>query len=336
MGWLFGSSSSSKPTDSDPFRDLDPSLKEFLVKESPIKYRPAPTPPPPPPSQIVQPSTSQTQAREPSEPKAPSESLYPDGRYAHLWKSYRPLSEVENALKSDQEKLLDVLDGYKARRAQIGRAAVENCVEEQMRVMECYEHGNVKSMMIMCRPEKRAFERCYMMQSRFLKALGYLSSYDRPESVDEQIQMHADKMFHRMLDQEAAIEEAKAAGRPVPEFRSVLSPDQAPFPTVAPTATASVEASTDDDPQLSPATIRSLTPEAAAALRKRLKPLDAFGRDAEERSTMAELEAAAETSREVDKISDERKRKARAERGEADGGEKWGGWFEWLVKGPGK
>ena len=95
----------------------------------------------------------------------PPESLYPDGRYAHLWTSYKPLSVIEAESKSDQEKLLDVLEGYKDRKAQIGRAAVENCVEEQMTLNDCWDKGRWTDRMTMCRKENRAFERCYIMQS---------------------------------------------------------------------------------------------------------------------------------------------------------------------------
>ena len=95
----------------------------------------------------------------------PPESLYPDGRYAHVWRTYRPLSAIENESKSDQEKLTDVLEGYKARKAQIGRAAVENCVFEQIKLDECYTNGGVAARMTMCRKEARGFERCYLMQS---------------------------------------------------------------------------------------------------------------------------------------------------------------------------
>ncbi|KAL9102659.1 MAG: hypothetical protein Q9163_002212 [Psora crenata] len=332
MGWPWSATAASSGSgDGDPFRDLDPSLRDFLEKESPRKYKPAPAPPPLPPEGKAsqQPSASQTKNGDAPESRVPSESLFPDGRYAHLWKTYRPLSAVENETKSDQEKLLDVLEGYKTRKAQIGRAAVENCVEEQMSVRDCYENGSVSSRMMLCRGENRAFERCYVMQSRFLKALGYLNSYDRPESVDEQIQMRADTLYHRMLAQERAVEEAKAAGRPIPEFRSILSPDQRPLPTTTPT-----EASAGDIPQLSPATIRALTPEAAAALRERMKPLDAFGREAEERSTMAELQAAADASRRLNKVNDERRRKAKADRRGHDEEGNDTGWFEWLVRGP--
>lgn len=58
-----------------------------------------------------------------------------------------------------------MLDGYKQRKAQIGRAAVENCVEEHMAIDDCYDNGSYARTMAMCRPENRAFERCYTMQS---------------------------------------------------------------------------------------------------------------------------------------------------------------------------
>ena len=164
MGWFWGKSDSPKSTNNDPLRDLDPSLRDFLSKESPVKYTPAPPPPAPAPPPET---TTTTNSPQPSTtiPAVPPESLYPDGRYAHLWTTYKPLSVIEAESKSDQEKLLDVLEGYKERKAQIGRAAVENCVEEQMVVNDCYEKGQWKDRLTMCRRENRAFERCYIMQS---------------------------------------------------------------------------------------------------------------------------------------------------------------------------
>lgn len=164
MGWFW---EKSTPNNSDPLRDLDPSLRDFLSKESPVKYRPAPAPPPPSPQETPSAPTPEqcptTTAFD--SPQAPSKSLYPDGRYAHLWKNYRPQSEIEAEGKSDQEKLLDVLEGYKERKAQIGRTAVENCVMEQLAVEECYNSGRWKDRMMMCRTETKAFERCYILQS---------------------------------------------------------------------------------------------------------------------------------------------------------------------------
>ena len=167
MGWFWGKSDPPKSSsDNDPLRDLDPSLRDFLAKEPPVKYTPAPPPPAPPP-QDAAPTAATTPASnaEPTAPAVPPESLYPDGRYAHLWASYKPLSAIEAESKSDQEKLLDVLEGYKERRAQIGRTAVENCVEEQMAVDECYASGRWRDKMMMCRGQNRQFERCYVMQS---------------------------------------------------------------------------------------------------------------------------------------------------------------------------
>ena len=161
MGWLWGS---KKPSDSDPLRDLDPSLRDFLSKESPVKYTPAP--PPAPPQETTTTTTETTSSiTADTKPTVPPESLYSDGRFAHLWSSYKPLSVVEAETKSDQEKLQDIFEGYKDRKAAIGRAAVENCVLEQMAVNDCFDKGRWADRMTMCRAENRVFQRCYTTQS---------------------------------------------------------------------------------------------------------------------------------------------------------------------------
>lgn len=178
MGWLggiFGWGSN----DDDPLRKLDPKLREFLEKESPVKYRTS--------SQDdsvakpisnataaapVAPSAAESETRSTeSTPALPTESLYQDGRYAHLWKTYKPLAAVEAETKSDHEKLMDVLDAYKDRKSQIGRAALENCALEQLDWSNCMKSGTWTSRMTMCSAEVKKFERCYMMQSvRLLRA----------------------------------------------------------------------------------------------------------------------------------------------------------------------
>jgi hypothetical protein len=100
-----------------------------------------------------------------SEPRVPSKSLFQDGRYAKLWATYRPLNEVDAATKSDSEKINDILEGYKYRKAEIGRAALENCALEQWDINECFKSGGWASRMQMCRPENRKLERCYTMQA---------------------------------------------------------------------------------------------------------------------------------------------------------------------------
>ncbi|EFW99579.1 hypothetical protein CMQ_7947 [Grosmannia clavigera kw1407] len=256
MGWfdsLFGSSESSASRSSDPLAQLDPKLRQFLEKESPVKYHPgrsdaavaderqsvrqeAETASASATSSSSSSTTSTSAAAASttsSNPIVPAQSLYPDGRYADIWKTYRPLAEIEAETKSDHERLMDVLDGYQERRAQIGRAALENCALEQVDWNTCIRSGPLSSRLTMCHAEMKKFERCYNMQSvcftspifvsvffltaqRLLKALGYLSTYERPPAEDERIQVHADALYHRMLDQEAAVELAKIEGRPAP------------------------------------------------------------------------------------------------------------------------
>lgn len=176
MGWFWGSSDANKPSSSseDPLRNLDPSLRDFLAKESPVKYNssnpPASTPQPTPtaaPSKPVEPAAATSESEV---PKVPAQSLYQDGRYAHLWKTYTSQSEVDSAAKSDQEKIDDVLEGYKYRKAEIGRAALENCALEQWEVNECFRSGSWGSRATLCRKENKELERCYNMQAVCLKA----------------------------------------------------------------------------------------------------------------------------------------------------------------------
>ncbi|KAG5984108.1 hypothetical protein E4U55_005982 [Claviceps digitariae] len=230
MGWfpsIFGSDKSS----SDPLEKLDPKLREFLEKESPIKYTPShqtqtsPTPAPQTQSQDLQKKTESTEA---AVAAVPSASLYPDGRYAHLWKNYRPLQEVESESATDHDKLMGVLEGFKERKAAIGRAALENCAVQQEEWMNCMKHGSWEDQLQMCRHQVRRFERCYTMQSRFLRALGFGSVDGRSLQVEEDIQMHADRLYERMIHHEAAVEKAKKEGTPIPVFDPALPKTSAP------------------------------------------------------------------------------------------------------------
>jgi hypothetical protein len=225
MGWLWGSDNSPRGQD-----QLDPSLREFLAKEVPTGPRPflpsAPKEKPadaPPPAATSTPSQTQQQI-EPSKPQVPPQSQFQDGRYAHLWKNYTPQHVLDDRGKSEQDRLRDLVDAYNDRKASIGRIAMENCALEYMEQFECFRHPKTWwSQGTMCNAESRKFNRCYDIQSKFLKALGYMTMDARSPEEDERIQMHADKLYQRMLQQEAEMEKAKAEGRPVPKFESVLS-----------------------------------------------------------------------------------------------------------------
>ncbi|KAF7893137.1 uncharacterized protein EAF02_000675 [Botrytis sinoallii] len=305
MGWFWGDSNDGdKDKSQDPLKNLDPSLREFLKKESPVKYDSTKSADTTVSSQTKTPElTSTSTTEDPTKPSVPSQSLYQDGRYAHLWKTYQPQAEVEQAAKSDAEKIQDVIDGYKYRKAEIGRAALENCALEQWDVNECFRSGGWQARLTMCREENRKLERCYTMQGKFLKALGYLSTYDRPPAVDEQIQMHADTLYHRMIDQEKQIEEAKAEGRPVPIFPPLISKSR---PGQSDSAQENNKLKASD-----------LSPKVQASFKKRLEGLNDDERLVEERAIQAEIEAGEQVAGQLGKIYEKQdeERRQRKEQG---------------------
>ncbi|EME88900.1 uncharacterized protein MYCFIDRAFT_209929 [Pseudocercospora fijiensis CIRAD86] len=243
MGW-FGSWSGAGDSTNDPYNKLDPRLRDFLDKESPSNQAEGPaetasTSAPIPQSTDAAPNTYRSQLGLNSagvgfknqdtttehRPSVPTESLFQDGRYAHLWKNYRPQTEVEGAGKTDQDRLADVISEYKNRKAEIGRAALENCVEYQLAEKDCLTNGSLWKKMSMCRAEGKDFNRCYTMQARFLSALGYLSVQQSAEE-EEKIQMHADKLYHEMLEHERVQQEAAKQGREEAELPLLIDPDK--------------------------------------------------------------------------------------------------------------
>ncbi|KAA6410138.1 MAG: hypothetical protein FRX48_05558 [Lasallia pustulata] len=343
MGWFGGSgkNGSSKDNNGDPLQDLDPSLREFLEKESPVKYQTSKPPPPPPSAQDLSPQLDKSDSIEASTsssstttPTVPAPSLFPDGRYAHLWSTYRPQGEIENEGKSDQEKLQDVISGYKDRKAQIGRAALENCANEHWILSDCFRNGGWSSRLTMCRTDNQKLGRCYMMQARFLKALGYISTYDRPPEVDERIQMYADTLYHRMLEQERAIKEAKAAGKPIPEFPPFVTTLPAEPSTPSPQAPASSDAAAISPTQ--PEELPTLTPDqfsprVQARLAQRLKGLSPAEREVEEKAIAMEIRAAQILGRQIEQLFDEqgKEKKERKRRGEVTFADKVSTLFGW-------
>ena len=150
--------------------------------------------------------------------------------------------------------------------------------------------------------------------------------------------MHADTLYHRMLAQEAAVEDAKAAGLPEPQFAPILSSvsrsttatltpnDTASAAQPAPAAVASAS-SKDDLPVLLPETQKLLTPTSQAALRERLKTMTATEREVEETGVINEVRVVSETGKQVTDIMGMRKK--RREEGTATAGDVISGWFGW-------
>ncbi|RKF74970.1 putative autophagy protein [Golovinomyces cichoracearum] len=294
MGWFWGSSNDDKGTDNDPLRNLEPSLRDFLKKESPIKYKSSPLQPSPPQlssSHSTSPSISSNETSNPSssEEKDSKKKTLPlvfkDGRYSHLWESYQSPEVVDSYMKSDQEKIDEILEGFKIRRAEIGKAALENCALEQEALSDCWTRGSAKSRLMLCREENKAFNRCHTMQSKFLKALGYLSSFDRPVEVDEEIQMRADTLYHRMLDEEKKIEEARAEGKPTPKFSPLLSQEISSSPLKPETKAAQKDV---DQASRLPSDLKE---SVRKQLKERLEKLTPIEKEVEEQAIKAEIRA---------------------------------------------
>lgn len=162
MGWI--SSILGTDKSGDPLAKLDPKLRDFLEKESPVKYTPA-TPPAPTTTTTTQQDVNSLPTEAPRAAAVPAASLYQDGRYADLWKTYRPLADIEAETASDHDKLMSVLESYKGRKEAIGKAALENCSELQEEWVHCMKHGKWEDQLQMCRHQVRRFERCYTMQA---------------------------------------------------------------------------------------------------------------------------------------------------------------------------
>lgn len=173
MGWWPFSGGSQ----ADPIDKLDPKLRAFLEKESPVKYSSTAQQQPQPqtsapsrkltgPFSTAPVTATTTTSEKDADPRAvPAESLYQDGRYAHLWKGYKPQSQIEAENATDHEKLVNVLEGYQERKRAMGAVAMENCAEWQEKWINCMKNGDYKDQMQMCRHQVRRFEQCYTMQS---------------------------------------------------------------------------------------------------------------------------------------------------------------------------
>ncbi|OJD29513.1 autophagy protein [Diplodia corticola] len=353
MGWFWGSSDGS--ASADPAKQLDPSLKQFLEKES------ASTPaaqqhqqqhqqlaqPPSPPAAAATTTTTTPQQHDNSPASAPAESLYPDGRYAHLWKTYEPLSSIESRTRSDQEKLSDIVAAYNDRRANIGRAALENCAFEQAALSDCFRSGSWAARVSMCRADTQALDRCYTMQSRFLKALGYLAVQGEGREREEAVQMHADRLYQRMVAQERAVREARERGEEPPVFGSILSRENvaaAMKGEVAPVVVVGVEgvarakvdeakAREREERELAESLdeMRGLSPKMRKEFEARLQELHGEERDVELRVIQGEYAESKIIAKQVEALFEEERvrRLQRQEHGKATIGDtikKWWGW----------
>ena len=141
--------------------------------------------------------------------------------------------------------------------------------------------------------------------------------------------MHADTLYHRMLAQEKAVEDAKASGQPMPDFNDTNPNYQTPI-----SITSLANAKSSNEEELPPPSIeltQKLKPEAQLELQERLKGLTPAEREVEVRSKLGEYEADKQVAREVHRLraSASEERRKRREEGTATVGDTINGWFGW-------
>ena len=165
MGWLWGSSNNSNKD--DPVKNLDPELKEYLKQETPSKYVPSTGAPQEPAKPAVEASDKPTEDAESSKPSVPSASLFQDGRYAHLWKNYRPLEEIEN--NNTMGGAERVVAKFHERKGSLHKAAMENCSLEQEDLLFCFKNGGhenkIWNRITLCSDATKKYNRCYVTQA---------------------------------------------------------------------------------------------------------------------------------------------------------------------------
>lgn len=135
--------------------------------------------------------------------------------------------------------------------------------------------------------------------------------------------MHADSLYHRMLDQEKAIEEAKAEGRPTPSFPPLLSSRSK---GTSPTNTT--PNTTSDNNHVQPS---DLPPKVQEALKARLEGLSEDQRILEERAIKAEIQAGEQVAGHLTTIfeTQEAERKKRKDEGKETIADKVTSIFRW-------
>jgi|SRR5690242_13770386 len=328
MGWLWSSSSS----DADK---LDPSLREFLKKEAPTGPKPAlptapkekqvdTTPAPPPPVQAP---------ADADKPIVPPQSQFQDGRYAHLWKNYTPQDVLMDRGKNEQDKLRDLVDAYNDRNASVGQIAMENCAIEYMEQFECFRNPKTWwSLGTLCNAEQRKFNRCYDMQSKFLKALGYLTLDARSPDEDEKIQMHADKLYQQMLRQEAEMEKAEKEGRELPKFESVLSKANIARAMAGKQTTITpLSAESSAQPEVEDDIWSHIKPEARKQYEDTIAKLPPKDQEIERMAILGELRAQQGMSKQVEQtfVEERINRMKRKEAGQATIGDTIKSWWGW-------
>jgi hypothetical protein len=135
--------------------------------------------------------------------------------------------------------------------------------------------------------------------------------------------MHADTLYHRMLEEERLADEAKAKGEPVPEFAPLIANQTG--------ARDAVVEATATDADSTQQILGRLSADKRANLEKNLEKLGPRQREVEEKAFAKDILLAEKLGREVDSKREEQmeERRRRKEDGKEGVGDYVGRWFGW-------
>ena len=136
--------------------------------------------------------------------------------------------------------------------------------------------------------------------------------------------MHADTLYHRMLERERAVEEAKTAGLPIPTFPDMISSSASTQPQ--PTA-----ALVSSGQRPLPPEFERLDPKVKEQVRDRLKNLTPEEREVEEKALAMELVAGENVGKQINQLFEDqgKAKKLRKEQGRETLADKIGSVFGW-------
>lgn len=135
------------------------------------------------------------------------------------------------------------------------------------------------------------------MQTKFLKALGYLSEAGDGER-DERVQMHADRLYHELRDREEAAERARQEGVEVP-VQPIIDSKATTEALGKDSAFARLHSSSSQLPGGSGLKLSDYTPERQEQIKKQLEGLSPAERELEMQLIAAERRAQLEVSEKI-------------------------------------
>ena len=139
--------------------------------------------------------------------------------------------------------------------------------------------------------------------------------------------MHADTLYHRMLEEERLTNEAKEKGEPVPAFAPLIADQSGTLEAARGGFLRDGNGVEDSTQQI----LAHLSAEKRAVLEKNLENLSPLEREVEEKAFAKDILLAEQLGRELDHKREQQmaERRRRKEEGREGVGDTVGRWFGW-------